>query len=475
MLVRQIFDPTLAQYAYLVGCPATGEAAIIDPERDVDQYIDLARQKGLRLVAAIDTHIHADYLSGMRELAERGVKIYASDEGDADWKYEWLMGSDYDYQLLTDGDTFRVGNIEFEALHTPGHTPEHLSYLVYDRGSGAEEPIALASGDFVFVGDVGRPDLLETAAGQEGVMEPSARTLYQSLERFKALPSFIQVWPAHGAGSACGKALGDVPISTVGYELHNNASIRATDSEQQFVDFILSGQPEPPLYFARMKRDNKLGPKVLGRLPQPRKLTAEDVKTLAGRTDIALLDTRRRQDFFAGYVPGAILAEWGTYFSPIAGSYVEEDMPIYLVIDEADVAQAVRDLINIGLDNIVGYATPETIGTYAAEGGTLDQMEVIDHAELEHRRIETDVHILDVRGQAEYEARHVPGAQNIAHTRLWARLGEVPKDRPVLVHCASGGRSSAAASLLARHGYTVTNVVDLFANYRPMEIAEAVA
>ncbi|MDX1673045.1 MAG: MBL fold metallo-hydrolase, partial [Balneolaceae bacterium] len=223
MFFKQIFEEKLAQYAYLIGCQQTGEAIIIDPMRDVDQYFELASKHRLRITAAADTHIHADYLTGLRELAERGVRVLASDEGDEDWKYEWLKGSDYDYQLLHDGDTFEIGNISFTAHHTPGHTPEHLSYTVTDR-AGADGPMGMLSGDFVFVGDLGRPDLLETAAGQKGVMESSARTLYESVREFRKLPEYLQVWPAHGAGSACGKTLGSVPETTVGYELRFNPS-----------------------------------------------------------------------------------------------------------------------------------------------------------------------------------------------------------------------------------------------------------
>lgn len=218
MLVRQIADSKLAQFAYLIGCPRTGEAIVIDPERDVDRYFELAARHKLRIVAAADTHIHADYLSGLREMAARGVFVYASKEGGLEWQYEWLLHSEYPHRLLGHRDQFSVGYIEFVAVHTPGHTPEHLSYLVRDAGGGAKDDIALASGDFVFVGDVGRPDLLERAAGMVGVMEPSARAQFASIQReFRGLPDFLQVWPAHGAGSACGKSLGDVPTSTVGY------------------------------------------------------------------------------------------------------------------------------------------------------------------------------------------------------------------------------------------------------------------
>lgn len=471
MLVRQIFDPKLAQYAYLIGCARTKEAAIIDPERDIDRYMALAKQHGLRIVAALETHIHADYLSGLREFAEQSVKVYASDEGTADWKYEWLYGSDYDHQLLRDGDTFKVGNIQFTALHTPGHTPEHMVFMIQDGGSGAEDPIAMASGDFVFVGDVGRPDLLETAAGVEGAMEDGAKILYNSVQRFKTMPPFMQVWPGHGAGSACGKALGDIPQSTVGYELRTNPSVLAATSETNFVQYILDGQPEPPLYFARMKRDNRQGPKVLGSLPHPQQLTADDLATLAGRTDVAVVDTRHKNIYMDGHLPGSLLASLNKTFNTIVGSYVNEETPIYLIIDEARVEEAVRDLVRIGLDDIVGYATPETLATYASNGGTWSRIETIDFAEMEARRHTPETAVLDVRRAVEFASRHVEGAQNIAHTRLAGRLAEVPTDATVLVHCAAGARAAVAAALLARHGLDVVYVDDKFANYRPQPVA----
>lgn len=471
MLVRQVFDRKLAQYSYLVGCPRSGEAIVIDPERDVDRYFELAEQNKLQLVAAVDTHIHADYLSGLREIAERGLLVYASKEGGPDWQYEWLRDSRYKHRLLGHGDSFSVGYIEFKAVHSPGHTPEHLSYVVRDVGGGAEDPIALASGDFIFVGDVGRPDLLETAAGAVGVMVPSAKAQYASIQRrFRGLPEFLQVWPAHGAGSACGKSLGDVPISTVGYELRTNRSILVAADEESFVRFILAGQPEPPAYFARMKRDNRAGPKLLPSLPSPRELRVDEVKGLDGRLDVVVLDTRTRDAFFEGHLRGSILAELDYQFCTIAGSYVDEEMAIYLVVEEDRLEEAVRALVRVGLDRIEGFLTPATLAEHARRVGVPARTEAIDMAEMESRRLAGGTLILDVRGKAEFDGGHVPGARNIAHTRVGLRLGELPKDRPVLVHCNSGARSAAAVSLLDRHGYKVVQVNDMIANYRQSQL-----
>jgi hydroxyacylglutathione hydrolase len=467
MLVRQIADPKLAQFAYLIGCPRTGEAIVIDPQRDIDRYIGAAARHKLRIVAAADTHIHADYLSGLREMAARDVLVYASHMGGPEWQYEWLIGSDYPHRLLGHGDRFSVGHIEFEAVHTPGHTPEHLSYLVRDAGGGAKDFIALASGDFIFVGDVGRPDLLERAAGMVGVMEPAARAQFASIQReFRPLPDFLQVWPAHGAGSACGKSLGDVPTSTVGYELRTNRSIQAAIDEQVFVDFILSGQPEPPLYFARMKRDNRRGPELLDALPSPKRLRAMDLVDPGRRRDSVVLDTRTRAAFFAGHLPGSLLVELDYQFCSIAGSYVTEGTPIYLLVDEKRLDEAVRALIRVGLDHILGYFTPATLAEYGQQGGTLDQTPTIDLAALEAQRISGRGYTLDVRGASEFEAGHVPNTLHVPHTRLGLNAGQLPHDKPLLVYCNSGARAAAAVALLARLGFNAIDVDDNFANYR---------
>ncbi len=467
MLFRQIFDPRLAQYAYLVGCQKTGEALIIDPQRDVDRYFELAAEEGMRIVAAAETHIHADFLSGARELAEsHGLRVYLSGEGGPDWQYAWPRRSGdvghgpVDAWILSDGDRFRIGNIEIQAVHTPGHTPEHLSYLVIDRGSGADEPMGLASGDFVFVGDLGRPDLLESAAGHAGAMEPSARRLFHSVTDFLDLPDYLQIWPGHGAGSSCGKALGAVPGSTVGYEKRHNPSIlAAADGEDAFVAAILEGQPEPPLYFGRMKRLNKEGPPVLGELPRPRRLSAAELGALAGRDDVALLDTRRdRQAFMAGHLPGALYAPLNRSFPTIAGSYVEEGTPVYLVAEDEEIEEVVRELIRIGLDEVAGYVTPEDLAGLADLHGTI---EVIDFARAEELR-RGGAQVLDVRRRAEFEEAAISGALNIAHTRLLERKHEAPASQTLLVHCLSGARAASASALLHRHGFEVAYVDDHF-------------
>ncbi|MEX0648481.1 MAG: MBL fold metallo-hydrolase [Balneolaceae bacterium] len=462
MYFKQFFDEKLAQYAYLIGCQANGTAVVIDPMRDIDQYIEAAAGEDLTIIAAADTHIHADYISGLREFAERGVKVYASDEGDKDWKYEWLKNSNYNYELLKDGDSFNIGNITIRAWHTPGHTPEHLSYYITD-GATADEPMGIVTGDFVFVGDVGRPDLLESAAGQLNVMEPSARTLFKSVESFKTIPEYLQIWPGHGAGSACGKAMGAVPESTVGYELRYNNSLKSASSEDNFVNFILEGQPEPPLYFARMKRDNKIGPALTGGLPKAKHLTITELKKLSKNKKAVLLDTRERTDFAAGHIPGSLLSPLNKQFNTVAGSFITEDQNIYLVVEEHKLDEATRDLYRIGLDNIKGFVTPGELKIYQEQGGKLAEQVVKSFDEIEE--VNNNSMVLDVRKATEYNEGHIEGALNIAHTRLLERKEELPSDKKLIVHCKSGARSAVSSALLEKSGFDVVLIDDDFENY----------
>ena len=461
MFLRMIYDEKLAAAAYLIGCQRTGEAIVIDPERDVDRYEQLAAANGLRIVAVAETHIHADFVSGARELAEKGATVYVSDEGDADWKYRWLDsklgGGSYRHRLLKDGDAFSVGNIEFKAIHTPGHTPEHLCFMVTDRGGGADRPMGVATGDFVFVGDLGRPDLLESAAGFAGKADPSAHTLYRSVRKFMEWPDYLQVWPAHGAGSACGKALGAVPTTTVGYEKMFNPSVRAAKSEQGFVEFILDAQPEPPLYFARMKRDNKMGPRVLGSVPKLAQLGVEQLKAVDG-TRTAIVDTRPWDAFRAGHVPGALHLPLNRSFNTDGGSLIGEHEPHAIIAEPGQVDEAVRDLIRVGYDSFVGWFDASQIAAYRAAGGALAHVDERSVAEARAMMDTAAPFVLDVRRASEFAEGHIPGATNIAHTRLLAHLSKVPKDRHLLVHCRGGMRSARACSLLMRHGYRCTNL-----------------
>lgn len=467
MFLRRFYDEGLAQASYLIGCAATGEAIVIDANRDLEPYLAVAAAEKLRITHVTETHIHADYVSGSRELAHAtGATMYLSAEGGRDWQYGFA--AEDRAELVRDRDVLTVGNIRLEVMHTPGHTPEHISFLVTDTAA-ATEPIGIASGDFVFVGDVGRPDLLERAARVANTMEDSARTLFRSLERFRALPDFVQVWPGHGAGSACGKSLGAVPTSTVGYERRFNWGVGTTD-EQAFVDGVLAGQPEPPLYFAQMKRINRDGPRILGGFPRPAHATRASLeRALAG--GVAVIDTRPAPDFAAGHVPGTINIPLSKTFSTWAGWLVAYDLDIHLIADdETGVAKAVRELVMIGLDRVTTWYTPAVLDEWAATGTRpLGTIAKLDHAGLAPLLARGAITLIDVRNRTEWDAGHLPDARHIPIGYLRDRLGDLPRDRPIVLQCQSGARSAIAASVVQALG--VPNAIDLVGGYAAWEAA----
>jgi hydroxyacylglutathione hydrolase len=467
MFFQRFYDAKLAQASYLIGCQRTGDAAVVDPNRDVQQYIDAAAREGLRVTHVTETHIHADFVSGARELARRAnAQLLLSDEGDADWKYAYAAAAGA--RLVGDGDQFMVGNIRIEVMHTPGHTPEHISFLVTDTPAGAG-PWGVLTGDFVFVGDVGRPDLLEKAAGVKGTMEAGARTLFRSLARFRALPDHVQVWPGHGAGSACGKALGAVPSSTVGYERLANWGVAETD-EETFVAAVLAGQPEPPRYFAEMKRINKEGPRVLGGFPHPRRLLGVALDGLL-QTGEVVVDTRPAAAYAAGHVPGTLNIPLDGSFTTWAGWLLAYDRDVYLLVDDTArdggrdaAAEAVRDLAMIGLDRVGGILGGDALAAWTDAGRGLATVPQVTPGDVAAMLARGDAAVVDVRGQTEWEAGHLPGVSNIPLGYLADRVRELPTDRPVVVHCQSGARSAIAASVLRASGFTnVTNLVGGFA------------
>ena len=456
MYFQRFYDIPLAQASYLIGCQATGEAVVIDANRDLAQYVEAAEAQKLRITHVTETHIHADFVSGSRELAHSaGAQLLLSAEGGRDWQY--AFATEAGATLLHDGDSFKVGNIRIGVLHTPGHTPEHLCFTVTD-GAVATEPMGIVTGDFVFVGDVGRPDLLEKAARVEGTMDAAARALYASLDKFRALPDWLQVWPGHGAGSACGKALGAVPASTVGYEKRFNWGLQPM-TEDQFVQRVLDGQPEPPTYFAQMKRINKEGPSLLHGFRHPERLPAARLGELLAGGQV-VVDTRPTAAFAAAHVPGTLNIPLGKTFSTWAGWLLPYDRDIHLIVDEDSRArdEAVRDLAMIGLDRIAGVFGHDTVGVWAqtAAKGKIAQTTA---TELHDTLLPRGVAVIDVRNQAEWNAGHLPGAHHMQLGTLAARLDDVPRDGVVVVHCQGGTRSAIAASLLAAHGFH--NVVNL--------------
>ena len=457
MLLKRFYDTKLAQASYLVGCAATGEAVVIDPNRDAEQYVAAAAGERLRITHVTETHIHADFVSGSRELAARtGARLFLSAEGGEDWQY--AFAGDDGATLLRHGDVFMVGNIRFEALHTPGHTPEHLAFLVTDTAA-TDMPMGVFTGDFVFVGDVGRPDLLERAAKVANTMEASARQLFASLQRFKSLPDHLQIWPAHGAGSACGKSLGAVPQSTLGYERLVNWGLAAM-SEEAFVREVLSGQPEPPRYFAEMKRINRDGPRVLGAIARPRPMRPAELPALIDRGAI-VVDTRSADAFAAGHVPGTINLPLNKSFTTWAGWFLPYDADFYLLTTDGGRAldEAVRDLAMIGLDRVGGWFSTDAVAGWAAGGRSLETIRQMRPAELAAELGSGQAAVLDVRGADEWEAGHLPDVVNIPLGHLPSRMGDVPSGRPLVLHCQGGGRSAIAASILQARG--IKDVVNL--------------
>jgi hydroxyacylglutathione hydrolase len=479
MFFRQFYDQPLAQASYLIGCQATGEAIVVDPLRDPAPYMEAAQAEGLRITHITETHIHADFVSGARELrVATDAQLYLSAEGGTDWQY--AFAAEDQATLLRDGDHIMVGNIRLDVMHTPGHTPEHLSFVVTDTPRAAG-PMGIITGDFVFVGDVGRPDLLEKAAKIANTMEAGAHTLFASLERFRQLPDHLQLWPGHGAGSACGKALGAVPSSTVGYEKLANWGVATTD-EAEFVRMVLDGQPEPPRYFAEMKRINRDGPPVLGaRSPLPLLAAAEVASRV--RTDVAsvwCIDVRPAASFAQRHVPGSLSVPYGRSFSTWVGSIVPYSVDVILLAphDKVDSAEAERivtaarsDLLRIGLDRVCGWSHAEQVITAIEQlGGEAGQIAERDVNAAEVRGAELPV--VDVRGLSEWSAGHLPHAQHIPLGDLAERLGELPPGA-FGVQCQSGARSAIATSLLHRLGRS--DAVNLRGGYAAWQRARLAA
>ena len=456
MLLRRFYDDKLAQASYMVGCQATGEALVVDPNRDVETYLAAAAEEEMTIRWVSETHIHADYLSGSRELAARvGARLLLSGDAPPEWRYGFAEQDGA--RVVHDGDELKLGNIRIRILHTPGHTPEHISFMITD-GAASDAPMGVLTGDFVFVGDVGRPDLLEKAAGVKDTMEQGARVLYRSLTRFRELPAYLQLLPGHGAGSACGKALGSMPSSTLGYERLVNWAFQC-ETEDDFVAQVLRDQPEPPRYFAQMKRMNRDGPPLLNGLPRPPRLAPAHLATVLEGGD-PVVDTRSRERFAAGHVPGTLNVPLTRSFPNWCGWFLPYDRPIHLIADGPEqVREAVRDLVLIGLDRVVGWFDGGALDAWSTERGELGSYEVTDWAAAERSMREDGAVLVDVRNQTEWDEAHAPGARHIHLGYLRGRAEELPKDRPILLYCRTGARSGIAASVLRAEGFAdVANV-----------------
>lgn len=445
MFFRTFTDEKLAQYSYLVGCQQTGEAIVVDPPRKVDHILAVAEDEDLEVIAVAETHIHADYVSGARQLGvEHGATLFLSDEGDENWKYEFPEG--VDIELVKEGSTFSIGNVDFEVIHTPGHTPESVSFILTDRGGGATEPLGIFTGDFVFVGDIGRPDLLEEAAGLQGTADSGARDMFHSVQKFKELPDYMMVWPAHGAGSACGKSLGAVPMSTVGYEKQFNWGLRI-DDEETFIQELLNDQPEAPVYFAEMKRVNKVGPAIVTDEPINVITDAAEFSSLMEEEDVLVLDTRASTIAQEGLVKGAINIPIDNHFTNWAGWIAKYDERLLVIAEEADREEVTIALQSIGLDKIHAFVDPSVVE--AVETVSYDTISLDDF--IEEMKAD-DTYVIDVRNITEWNEGHFEEANH--HFIGYFREVDLPTDvNKVMVYCETGARSAIAASILKARGY----------------------
>lgn len=440
MFFERIYDESLAQASYIIGCQAKGVAIVIDPKRDVDTYLEVANRNNLEITNVTETHIHADFLSGSRELvAATGASLHLSDEGGSDWQYE------FDHIGLKDGDVIKIGNLTLEVMHTPGHTPESISFVLTDHPA-SDLPIMVFTGDFVFVGDIGRPDLLEKAAGWKGTSEVGAKQMFHSIQRFLALPDYVQLWPGHGAGSSCGKALGAVPSSTVGYERIRNWALLQTN-EEQFVTELLEGQPEAPTYFAMMKKLNKIERPLLVEVPRIPLLRDQQFQEYQ-REGAIIIDTRPKEVFVKGHLAGALNIQFKQSFATWAGWTIAYDKPIILLATSEHIEQLTRLLMRIGLDRVVGY-----ISGMEGLDLPLQTTEVVSMEEVKEIIGDNSVQLIDVRSAAEYEAGHIPGAKNIMWGRMEQHLENIDTHKDAVIYCQSGDRATIAASILKKNGF----------------------
>jgi hydroxyacylglutathione hydrolase len=439
MEFKQFYLGCLAHASYLIG--SDGEAAVVDPQRDVEQYEEEARRRHLTIRYVIETHLHADFVSGHGELAQRtGAQIVFGAKANAV----------FPHRAVHDGDEVRLGQVVLRFLETPGHTPESVSILVIDT-QVSPEPRMVLTGDTLFIGDVGRPDLV---GAQGHSSEQMAAMIYDSLHgKLLTLPDHVEVFPAHGAGSLCGRNISKDTSSTIGEQRRSNYALKPMPKDQ-FVRMMTSDLPEAPAYFARDAALNREGPAPLADRALPRPLSSAEVARHADEGAV-VLDVRGAAAFGASHIPGALNIGLGGQFASWAGTLLEPARPIVIVADDpAGVEEAAVRLARVGLENLAGYLDGGIAGWDSAgrELARLPQMAVDElKAQIEEGRI--SLQILDVRRPSEYAAGHIPGALNVPLDRLPRVAETIDASRPTAVACAGGYRSSAAASVLLRYGF----------------------
>jgi glyoxylase-like metal-dependent hydrolase (beta-lactamase superfamily II)/rhodanese-related sulfurtransferase len=444
MFFKQFYLGCLAQASYLIG--DAGEAAVVDPRRDVDEYLEEARRQGLAIRHVIETHLHADFVSGHRELAERaGAKIY----------FGAMAGASFDHVAMREGDEIRMGDVVLRFLETPGHTPESVSVVVTDA-SNSPEPAAVLTGDTLFIGDVGRPDLL----GARMSAEELAGLLYDSLHRkLLALPDATRVYPAHGAGSLCGRNISSETSSTIGEQRRFNYALQPMKREE-FVRMMTTELPEAPAYFGRDVALNRAGARELSQLPEPPACAPDAVARLA-KGGATVLDTRPAAAYGVAHVPGSLHIGLSGQFASWAGALLAPEASVVLVAEEPERAAEARvRLARVGLENVAGWLEGGIEG-WEESGRELAATEQMAPDELRERLREgSQLTVLDVRRPPEWREGHIEGALHVPLAELPARAGELPQDAPLAIICASGYRSSIASSVLERMGIRrVSNVV----------------
>lgn len=434
-----ILTEGIAQLSYLVGDDSEGTAAVIDPRRDVEVYLETARELHLSITHIFETHIHADFISGARELAERSgtAKMYLSKEGDA--KYG------FDHVPIGDGDRFQFGKVTLTARFTPGHTPEHLSYEVSET-KHSDSPFGVLTGDSLFVNSVGRPDLLGEEQSEE-LVEQLYHTIY---DYYKQLPDHTIIYPCHGQGSSCGPQIGDRLHSTIGYEKKFNPYLDC-DSLEDFKNKVNASAPPEPKHYRILKQFNGKGPEILGINPIVPALPPEEFKKRIQKGKSRLLDTRHILAFGGGHIEGALNIGSRPELSVWAGWMLDPEQPILLVLEEEqDLHKVVALLIRTGNFKFAGYLSG---GMTAWENKGLPMKKLPQVTVQEIRKDFDSAKILDVRSPEEWEQGHIPGAEHHFVPELEENMHSMRKDQPVVTYCATGYRANIAASLLQANGF----------------------
>jgi hydroxyacylglutathione hydrolase len=441
LLLKQFYLNCLAHASYLVGDSTSGAAAVVDPQRDIDQYLAFAREHGLTIAHVILTHFHADFIAGHLELRDRvGAKIYLGAAATAE----------YAFTPLKDGDRIELGSVRLEALATPGHTAESISIAVYDLTTSATEPHAVLTGDTLFVGDVGRPDLRValgwSAADLGGMLYDSLRT------KLMTLPDTSLVYPAHGAGSLCGKALSRETVSTIGEQRRVNYALQPM-TKAAFIDIVTADQPDAPAYFTYDAVLNTKERPTLNDVLERGPMTLEQMLALQS-IGAQLVDTREAGDFAAAHLAGSINIGLGGQFATWAGTVLDRDHPIVIIADPGHEQEAMMRLGRIGFDHVAGYLAQGMLALQDRPSLTAVTERVSAPLAAERLASSAPPLLVDVRAPREHESKRIAGSVCVPLNHLVERLHELPADRPLLVHCAGGYRSSLAVSLLQKNGFT---------------------